>query len=65
MSFLGGWFAYGLGKATGRALLGPDEPRLRRPDAGVRSMTEAEIQADEERFAREAKRLEEEDAKRR
>lgn len=62
MGFLTGWFGYGLGKAAGKAIFGGGtEPR--RSDVPIRSMTEAEIRADEQRFAEDARRLDEEDRK--
>jgi len=60
-SFWGGWFAYGVGRSAGRALLG-EQPAFR-SSAPIRSMTEEEIRADEERFEEDARRLDEEDRK--
>jgi hypothetical protein len=62
MSYLGGWFSYGLGRSVGSALFG--EAKNSSNDAPIRSMTEEEIKADEARFDEEARRLDEEDRKR-
>ncbi len=64
-SWFGRWFAYGLGKAAGRAIF--DDERRDRPAAPepIRQQSEAEIREAERRYDEEAKRFEEEDEARR
>jgi hypothetical protein len=61
MSWFGRAFGYGFGAAAGRAIFGEERSDSAAPSAPVRSMTEAQIQADEKRFDEDAKRLEAED----
>ncbi len=65
MSWFRAWLGYGLGRGAARAIFGEGESEGARPP--IRSKTEAEIRADEERYDEEAKRLDAEDeaAKRR
>lgn len=64
MSWFTAWFGYGLGRAAGEGLFGNGKPYGSPLSAPIRMMTEAEIRADEKRFAEEARRLDEEDARR-
>jgi hypothetical protein len=62
MSWFGRAFGYGFGAAAGRAIFGEGRSDTAAPSAApVRSMTEAQIQADEKRFDEDAKRLDAED----
>ena len=63
MSWFTRSFGYGLGATVGKALFGDDKREGGKPAEPIRSMTEAEIQADEKRFAEDARRLDEEDKK--
>jgi len=59
MGWLTGWFGYGLGAGAAKAIFG--EPAA--PQRGaIRQQTEAEILADEKRYAEDARRLDAEDA---
>lgn len=63
MSWFSKAFGYGLGVAAGRAIFGDDDREKRgAPREPVKPKTEAEIQADEERFDAEEKKLDEQEA---
>jgi hypothetical protein len=65
MSWFTAWFGYGLGKAAGESLFGYGKPSGSPPSTPIRMMTEAEIRADEVRFTEEAKRLDDDEARKR
>jgi len=60
-SWLGRWFAYGLGRAAGEAILRDDAERGPAADEPIRQQTEAEIREAERRYDEEAKRFAAED----
>jgi hypothetical protein len=57
------WFGYGLGAGVAKALFGDAQPEGGGNAHGpIRTQTEAEIRADEKRYAEDARRLDAEDA---
>jgi hypothetical protein len=67
-SWFGRWFAYGLGRAAGRAIFDEDgdgSPKRPSADGPVRQQTEEEILEAERRYDEEAKRYQAEDDARR
>jgi hypothetical protein len=59
MSWFNAWFGYGLGRGAARAIFG--EPRAEEARPPIRPQTEAEIRADERRYAEDERRLDAED----
>jgi hypothetical protein len=62
-NWLGRWFGYGVGVAAGKAIFGTDGKPKSASQEPIRQMTEAEILADEKRFAEDEKRLDRESPK--
>ena len=62
-SWYKGWFGYGLGVGAARAVFGDGRSSGFDPSKGpIRQQTEAEIRADEKRYAEDEKRLDAADA---
>lgn len=63
-NLFGRWFSYGFGAAVGKAIFGGGREEGRAGTGGpIRNQTEAEIRADEKRYAEDEKRLDAADAK--